>query len=114
MYTDIPKSTGTVIRKKSCDFLSAFTCLFVWFFFTAAGSGEHEQKNSAVHLVGVSLSGCQCWWRHADGERKKAGSEGEKKVVSETIKRRKNTLKYKASLKTTEREGWEGDEEGGG
>lgn len=37
-----------------------------------------------------------------------------KKKLSETMKRRKNTLKYKASLKTTEREGWEGDEEGGG
>lgn len=40
--------------------------------------------------------------------------KGEKKVVSETMKRWKNTLKYKAGLKTTEREGWEGDEEGGG
>lgn len=73
-----------------------------------------SRENSVVHLVGVSLSGCQCWWRHADGEGKKAGSEGGKEVVSETMKRWKNTLKYEAGLKTTEREGWEGDEEGGG
>lgn len=107
------ESTGTVIRKKSCDFLSAFTCLFGCFFLLQQEAESMSRENSVVHLVGVSLSGCQCWWRHADGDRK-AGSEGGKKVVSQTMKHWKNTLKYKASLKTTEREGWERDEEGGG